>query len=373
MKIAFVIPPMLVGGRPFDFPNLWDSPRGLTGSEIQMIVTAKEMALRGHVCSLFVEPLNAAHYEGVALRPYSDLREAASAFDVVCVGLDVNALAGLSSQPLRVVWQQCNDFDYGAPGFDSNVDLYVVPSESQRQMFIRVKAPIDTQKLRVVPNGVYPHPPRDPAPGRVVYIPSPYRGLHLLLQEWPAIRRAVPHATLKIFYHSLASWISLWTSYSDAQLAGNALWRENKARALYTQRALPALAAHGVEVVGSVSRNRMAFELSRAEVLAYPCDPIAWTESFCCSALEGCAAGALPVLSEADCLKEIFGEACPMVPAPARKHLGEWRGLVVRALTDTPWADEWRAKGRALAGRLTWQHNAEAFEGVLNKALAERT
>ena len=138
---------------------------------------------------------------------------------------------------------------------------------------------------------------------------------------------------------------------------------------MYVEKALNVLKDYGVEGVGSVSRQQMALEMAQAEVLAYPCDTIAYTEGFSCATLEGCASGALPIISAADALGGIYRGVCPMVAAPARKHIARWRKLVIQALTDKPWADEWRARGREFALFHDWRGLATQFERVLQEKI----
>jgi glycosyltransferase involved in cell wall biosynthesis len=378
MKIAFVYPPMLVGGRPLDFSAIETSPRGTTGSETQILSMAREMAARGHHVELYIENPNAPFMGGVVLRPLHEL-QTNGRFDATCVSLDVNACRDLNPEikGLRVVFQQLNDFNYAAgPDFADFVDLFVSPSEPHRE-HLEHNWPTTRGKWAVVPNGCrvdawddFSADDNMRVPGRVIYPSSPDRGLHLLLQEWPAIKKAVPHAHLKIFYYSLQNWIDQYKAFTKEDPTWHPFWKENYRRALYISKALPLLKPFGVEVVGSVSREQMAVEMAQAEVLAYPCDPIAWTEGFSCATLEGCASGALPVISSVDALGGIYRGICPMAAAPVRANIAAWREMVIRALTDKPWADEWRARGREFAKAHDWALLAERFEKLLQEKVS---
>ena len=381
MRLAFVYPPMLVGGRPLDFNAIDTSPRGTTGSETQILSMAREMAARGHHVELFIEAPNAGRMGAyVILRPLHEFHTN-TVFDATCVSLDMNFFrAGHGpSKGLRVVFQQLNDFNYKTgDDFASFVDLFISPAEAHRK-HLEEEWPSTKGKWAVVPNGCYPdwftsRPLLDVerVKGRVIYPSSPDRGLHLLLQEWPAIKKAAPHATLKIFYYSLRSWIAQYEKFSQEEPSWHPFWKENYRRAMYIKRALPLLAPLGVEVAGAVSRWQMEHEMAQAEVLAYPCDPIAYTEGFSCATLEGCASGALPILGAADALATIYRGVCPMIAAPVRARIGDWTELVIRGLTDQAWADEWRARGRAFAEKHAWPLLAEKFEKILEERLAAR-
>lgn len=364
MKLAFLMPPFLVGSRPFDFPNLLSDPRGTTGSEIMILAMAYELAVRGHDVTMFVEKPNAASYRlspgpgaSVDLRD-SSLLAGASSFDAVCVSLDPDPLRAVAATALRVVLQQVNDFNYPKKDFDKFVDLYVSPSEPHRE---RLKAwtPGSEGKWIVIGNGCYPniYPATPKEPGRCIWASSPDRGLHHVLESWGEIREAVPNATLKIFYFALQGWIDQWRNQKPGQ---HPFWDEHIRRSKIVERGLNQ---KGVTVVGSASRNDMAKEFAAAEILAFPTDTIDWTEGFSCSTLEGCASGALPILMECDALKHIYGGSAPMA---AKGDVEHWRNLVIRALTVEPWRQGWRQKARALAERFSWPLLAEQLEKTLD-------
>lgn len=391
MRIAFVFPPMLVGGRPVDFEHVWDSPRGLTGSETQLLCVAKEMAARGHDCWLYIDVPNAERWEGVKL---FDLRRFAvenAAHDVVAVALDCNALKAIRADgPLRVCFQQCNDFRYGESGWRGWTDLIVLPSHAHRRMFVDPTVRpalaglggwLPAEKVAVVPNGCYPEEYGSAREvidcqrirGKCVYISSPDRGLHIALQEWPAIRRAVPWATLDVYYYSLESFRAMYRGQKEDS-NWNAEWKEWLRRSQYIDQGLDALAGHGVRAIGPVGRTALVEVMKQAEVLAYSCDVISWTESFSCATLEGCASGALPIISEIDCLGEVYGAAVPTVrEVRSKEGAAGWRELVIKTLTDRPWADEHRRKARALAETMTWRDVAEKMEKVFEERLEERS
>ena len=187
LKIAFVYGPFTLAGRLIDFNTLWDSPRGLTGSELSCICFAREMARMGHQVSLFVQGPNAPEFDGVPLREFGNLAGESYGYDAVCAWNEPDVLRAVAPGVLRLVNQQLNDFGYCRPGFDDFVDVYTSPSQSHME-YIRSHTP-SPHKWTVLPNGCDPNQ-YDPAlkvPGRVVYASSPDRGLHLLMQAWPSI------------------------------------------------------------------------------------------------------------------------------------------------------------------------------------------
>jgi glycosyltransferase involved in cell wall biosynthesis len=387
VKLAFVFPPMLVGGRALDFRNLWDDPRGTSGTEIQALRIPDEMKARGHDVFLYVESPNASHYgkHDVPLREVSRLASEFMGYDTIVVNVDVNFAFHMRGGPIRVLWQQINDHRFGIPGYDEQIDFYVSPSRmhirSMTDPTVRPEMPAlggwtAPEKWELVPNGVVLEDYRtdEKILGRCVYISSPDRGLHLVLKVWPQIKRAVPYATLRIFHHHLKAWIDGWRGKVASEIRigpPHHDWLvENMLRAQYIEKALPMLKSMGVSYEGPVSRNQMCQELSEAQVLAFPCDTIAFTENFPCSVLEACASGALPVISKCDSLEDVFGGTCPMVDVPARQNLRQWTDMVVCALKDSSWANGWRQNARAFAESHTWPMAAEKFEQALVRRMA---
>jgi glycosyltransferase involved in cell wall biosynthesis len=375
MRIAFVFPPMLVAGRPIDFSNFWDDKRGSTGSEIQILAMAKETAARGHDCALYIDAPNAEAWEGLCLRGLDALHREAPSYDAVCVSLDFNIFRGLSENPLRVCFQQINGFEYGHPGFDAFVDVYVSPSENHKDFLKNGGWPVDPSKWEVIPNGCYPNGFDQDIERRehvMIWASSPDRGLHLALQEYPLIKKAVPDAELHIYYYALPRWIAEWQGYGVDQPHWAGWQREHSRRALYVARAFEKLQPFGVKVIGATSRRQMAREMAGAGVLAFPCDTISYTEGFSCATMEAAAAGCLPIISPADALGSIYGGHVPMVSGRARDCMPEWRELVIKALTNKRWAAWWREQARALAEKHDWKILAGKLEEVLEKRIAEK-
>lgn len=279
MRIGFVFPPFLVAGRPLDFPNFWEDKRGSTGSEIQVLAMAKEMAARGHDVELFIEGPNATQWEGVRLRELAAVHDASYGFDVVAVSIDFNVFRGLSKTPLRVCFQQINGFEYGQSGFDEFVDVYVSPSENHKEFLKNGGWSIAPEKWEVIPNGCYPNEFLQDMEKRehvMIWASSPDRGLHLALQEYPKLKQAVPDLELHIYYWALPRFIAEWQGYGPDQPQWPGWQRELSRRALYVAKAFEKLQPFGVKVIGATSRRQMAREMAGAGVLAFPCDTISY-------------------------------------------------------------------------------------------------
>ena len=200
MKLAISLGPYCcqVG---FDYTQFWtDSTRALSGSDLGAHRMAQEAVALGHEVHFYTFEKNGgalpAEWEGLQLRRFEDrFRDEYAAF---VSWNECNPPIGVRAK-LRVCSLQVNDI-IGNP---TATDLWLSPSEWHRRRL----SPQHPAPWEVVPDGADLEPfdalfaaGFAKVPGRVIWTSSPDRGLHWLLQEWPMIRRAVPHATLRVFY-----------------------------------------------------------------------------------------------------------------------------------------------------------------------------
>jgi len=382
MRIAFLYGKFSIGTRPFNFDRIYDDPRGLTGSELSCLEYAKAMAARGHETLLLVgQETVERELDGVQIQPL-DHPQRVDGYDVVYSWNEPNLLEEVAPGPLRVVNQQLNDFGYCKPGWEEWCDLVTSPSE-HHLAFLKKQAP-NVRAWEVMPNGCNPQQYRQDRreAGRVIWASSADRGLHRLLEMWPAIKTAVPHATLKCFYNFRQEPFDLLEQPSE-NVHPDLL--EIAQRKRYIRYAMSRLQGErwGVEHVGSVSRDRMKNEFEKAEVLAYPCDTIRYTEGFSVTTMEACASGCLPVITNVDALGQIYGSAAPLANMALPFKIGDkeypggfvetsrnrFMDLVVRGLTDPEWREERAALCRMLAEQHAWPVLAERLEGILTSAL----
>jgi glycosyltransferase involved in cell wall biosynthesis len=364
VKIAFIGPDFMPD-RPIDFARLWDDPRGLTGTESSVAIFARELAKRGHAVSIYYnEPQGV--FDGVTVADMNRLSSDANAFDVVCSwSVDPKRLSGIGSHVLKVFYATGNRFDSYAHNFEDDVDLFLSPSEDHCA-HMRKWTLTHSDKWQVLPLGccLDEYGLSGKIPGRVAHTSSPDRGLHWVLQEWPAIRRSVSNATLRIFYYGMERYIGLADPESSEGSTA-----EHGRRARYIDAAIKRLAGEGVSFIGSSSCHTMRRELSEAMVLAYPCDTVAYSEGFSISTLEGCASGALPVIVGSDALGSIYDGHVPCVSAPAKKNISQWRDLVIRALVDSKWRNGWVTRARMFAERHDYVDLTVRFEKILEQSL----
>lgn len=362
MRIAMVYGAFCLA-RPLDLANLYDSDRGLTGSELSFFEFGARLAQR-HDVTLFLPPSRCLRWIdriGAAAVDATDRLPVCGHFDAAISWNEPDILKTADAR-VKICNEQLNDFGYAKDGYEDTVDIFTSPSaHHMAHMQASAKRP---EKWRVLPNGCTPRPLDQctKVPGRVVYASSPDRGLHLLLGAWSQIRKAVPHAHLRIFY-DLGHWLqharTIPETHDNPQLS------EMGRRARYIEFALKRIAHLGVECVGSVSRARIASEMAEAEILAYPCDTVAYTEGFSVTTMEACASWTLPCIAGADSLGQIYGDHVSTVPAPAIDHMDAFVGNVVRGLTDAAWSEEWLRKATRLASEHDWDLLAVRLERLL--------
>lgn len=281
MRLAFLYGRFSLGSRPFDFDNLYESPRGLTGSELSCIEYALAMRDRGHEVALVVgQKMEPREWRGLNVFGMTDPR-LVDGCDAVLSWNEPDLFREIKPGPLRVMNQQLNDFGYCQPAWGDFVDVVTSPS-AHHLAFLRKQ--VGEQKSTrdgwprwdVLPNGCDPSQyslDRERIPGRVIWASSADRGLHLLLEAWPEIKTRVPHASLRAFYNFV-------TNEADDYETPTEIIRpdllEVSQRKRYIQYAMGRLSGPrwDVEHVGSVSRERMRAEFEKSVVLGYPCDTI---------------------------------------------------------------------------------------------------
>lgn len=372
MRIAFLYGKFSIGNRPIDFDKVYSSPRGLTGSELSCLEIAQATKARGHEVILVVgQAMQPREWDGIPVYPLTDPK-IVTGFDAVCSWNEPDLLREIPAGPVRLINQQLNDFAYCKPGWEEHVDVVTSPSGHHLE-YLKKQAP-NVRAWDVLPNGCDPelYEEGKRIPGRVIWASSADRGLHRLLEMWPAIKARVPHASLRCFYNFQPA------HFDDFEAIGPNVHPdllEIAQRKRYILHAMTRLAGPrwDVEHIGSVSRERIQQEFERSEVLAYPCDTIRYTEGFSVTTMEACASGCLPVITDIDSLGHIYGEAAPMVMLEGASFTSERReefiDLVCQGLGSNPVSPSWRAehvaKCKALARRHAWPVLAEKLEGIL--------
>lgn len=372
MKVAVILGAYSIGIRPLDFwyENPWISVRGLTGTDLSFCMISSELQKLGnevHMFTVHAQPNNKPDgWNGCKLYNYEDRHTVIDeSFDAILSINEPDAFRGVNDKPIRICWQFLNDFTYCQPGFDDFVDRWLAVCERHMRHLLRF-AP-KPEKWEILPLGCdeswYQKSPK--VPGRMIYCSSADRGLHWALQIYPKIKKAVPEASLKIFYHFQDGPI---LKVEPNSTTDHPHVTEMSNRLRYCKHAISKLKHLGVEHVGSVSVNTLQQEMSDASLLLFPVDTVAFTEGFSLSIMQSHASGAIPAISSTDCLGSVYkNSGCIMVDSPIGEHLEEYTDYVIRALTDEKFAADTRQKCFEFSKQFLWCNIAQTLMKMMKR------
>jgi len=365
LRIVHVLQDTAHGNLSFD--DLAAGGRGVTGSEQAMLYLAKAQAEIGHRIICYWPTDKPGFSNGVEIRNFTEewprLRRMDTA-DVVISWLSSDPLRNAPEQAVRILSIQINDWLLNAPDFDRYVDGYVSVSNTHRDFVWTLPGapPCPPGKIHILPNGVdlarFRYPVGERIPNRCVYLSSPDRGLHWVLAMWPEIRFAYPTAEFHIFYE-----VQKW-------LEGTALLNSDVGRrAVYCVDRLKRLGPHGAGVRGAISPQELAGELSKADVMLYPCDTVRFTEGFGVAVLDAMAAGVVPIITDCDAFGEIYSDSGAIVVprGTGRSWTDTYLETVLRALSNRDDLELRRKRVQEFVQQYDWPIVAQHWEDTIHK------
>ncbi len=265
---------------------------GLGGSESSLIYMAQEIAQCGKNVIVFCKTEKPGFYDGVR---YERLEKFTSyiQFNIIDVFISVRSvdvfLNSIKAR-LKVLWLH-DAADQPHLRFlcerkvQDSIDYYITISEWQAQGLIK-KFGIPRERIFSSRNGIkksYYKILRGSRRKRIVYTSTPFRGLKLLLELFPHIRKCVPDVELYV--------------YSSMEVYGVSREEDqDRFGELYKSCNQP-----GIKLVGTLPQKQLASELMKAKVFVYP---NIFPETSCIAALEAQAAGLPAVASKLGALKE---------------------------------------------------------------------
>jgi glycosyltransferase involved in cell wall biosynthesis len=340
-------------GLPFD----GDAPfqRSLGGSESAVVFMARELARRGHTVRVFCRCQRPGEYEAVSYHDLADFPEfvEASECDVFICCRHLRALTAPVRSKVNVVWNHDLLQQAGAQYLMSlmyKVDRLFVLSEFHKQQFMRhLSLPED--RYLVTRNGVDLELVDQAIAGvprhrnRLLYTSRPERGLEVMLELWPELKRRRPELRLAIAWYENPG--------ADQQMA------DYLAALRRAASELP-----DVEQLGALSKRDLYREIAGSGLVVYPA---VFPEVSCISALEAAACGTPMVASRYCALKESVadGETGVLIPGDPRGE--EYREAFVRAVVgllsdDAAYRAMSAAARRRVEARYQWREIAAEWE-----------
>lgn len=296
---------------------------GIGGSEEAVVRLSRELSAKGWKVTIYGTPGEKAGFDLGA--DYCEWRQywefnTKDEFDIL------------------IAWRQPNFFDFPLKARKKYLWLHdVMPKEEftedriknfDRAIFVSQYhadlpefAAIPSNKKFVSSNGITPSDfdkydnkfRRDPH--RLIYMSANERGLKILYDIWPDVKKSVPKATLDVYYG--------WESF-------DAINRDNPERMAWKASMVQkAQELDGVTERGRIGQDDLNKEIFKSGIFAYPCF---FPEVNCITAQKAMAGGAVPVTSDYAVLKDIitYGEQVPMniFEAPDieryKQHLISW-------------------------------------------------
>ena len=334
-----------------------------------MVKSAEGFARNGAETYVFYHGQR-ANYRGVSYLPIG-------LYEAMAVNIDHDLLLSweeprvfniASRSKLRWLSFQCNHSEAGV--FDRVIDKYIFVSHWHAGSMHSRDRTMDTKKFIICPNGIdlrrYRQKLGERMPHRIIHSSSPDRGLHHLLRVWPKIKEKVPDATLLCVY-KMSPWLAVVKQRLDEG------WQLNTSdRALEVYGYLEQYKQDqdaGVSYVDGTGQWPLGRLQMESGAMVYPCDPVAPTEGFSISVLEGLSAGIPVVTTSADALFELWKDVTLQLHLPIQDS--ELVDAAVSVLTDDGLRKSMIEKGLERALDYSWDKIGDSWYNTALAMLAE--
>lgn len=247
----------------------------------------------------------------------------------------------------------------------ANID-YVVGLTDWHCTHLQRLYDISPEKLVRIPNGVdltrfAEINESDRQKYKFVFSSSPDRGIDVVLNVWPYIKRNLPEAELHVFY----GWNSIDKIIELQPQNPLAKFKEAVVDIIYQLGGEKG----GIYWHDRVQQDVLASHLRTCHAWLYP---TYFMETFCITAIEMQAAGVIPITSRVAALPEVVASDELMIAGwPNNKSfLQQYSAAVVRTVTKNPKYQEMlRAEGFEKAAQFTWDEAFYKWRGIVSKSL----
>jgi tetratricopeptide (TPR) repeat protein len=340
---------IMCGDSAIDAWGPWSLEEGIGGSEEAIIRISKHLTTLGYRVVVYAKPFERSGlHDGVMWRNFWEANLDDN-FDIFIAWRSPYIFDRKIKARKNYLWLH----DVVEPGEFTetrlnNLDKVIVLSDYHRNLFPMVP----DEKILMSGNGIDPEQfteldgkvKRDPH--KVFYGSSHVRGLAYLYDIWPEVKKAVPDATLDVFYGR--------ESY-DAINAGNPermKWMDDMQ---LKAKELPGVTDHG-----KVSQDDIVRHAFESGVWAYPCP---FPEVYCITAVKCQAAGAVPVVSNTAALEQMvqYGDKMTFDPESAA-DLETYKNKLLWWLQHPEEQEKIRPKMMKWARTLSWLETAKGWD-----------
>jgi glycosyltransferase involved in cell wall biosynthesis len=272
----------------------WDPDsikKGITGSEEAIIYISQKLAQLGYQVTVFGDPPAHSPYTHETCNPrYVPIEFPYSApFDIGISWRMPQVAPQLKRWAKKIFfWPHDLCTSYLTTDLILGFDDVLWISQSQRRHWISLNPPF-ARFTHIFGNGInpeqFPEIQERQNPYSCIYASSYARGLSVLLDIWPLVKKQYPRATLDIYY----GW-QTWGALPPSE--------EHRMRAQ-----INSLRFLGVQEHGMVGHEELNRAYAQASFWTYPCTALD-AETFCISALRAQFSGAVPVIIDGSALVE---------------------------------------------------------------------
>jgi GT2 family glycosyltransferase/glycosyltransferase involved in cell wall biosynthesis/tetratricopeptide (TPR) repeat protein len=329
---------------------------GIGGSETCAVHVARQFAKKGYDCTVFGDLDQPVEDQGVLYVPHERFNSFIQDNEIdIFVS---SRRADIFALPIRARHRWCWVHDiWLSPEkpihTDIKIDKYLCLSQWHRDFFL-THHDVAPEKIAVTRDGVdlsrFNHNLMRQR-GRMIYSSSPDRGLDVLLDMLPRIRKRVPNAELHVFY-----------GFDNWEKAVRV--RNNAAEIAWMERIKQQLRQPGVVYHGRVGQAQLAIEFLKSDLWAYPTH---FTETFCITACEAMAAGLPVITTDLAALNTTVRGAGLLLPGDPRSEAYQDRFVefVVAVLTDNAMWTRASEDSKRCAQKFSWDGIADEWLRLL--------